>query len=234
MENNRKLLIGLSMLFILSAPFLCPVYAEPSTIDRIVFIHYRAKGAPSKGTTPTDQATNYKYTGIHWLNLPVTYEVNPSASGINNPTAVMTAIQSAFETWDKSTGKELFYNIVTTTTRAGSSTSDGHNVVSWAFMSDSNTIAITYIWYNRATKAIVECDTILNTRFLWSLDPPSQTQMSIQNIATHEAGHWIMLGDLYTYKDSQLTMYGYSTEGEIIKETLGKGDVLGVQKAYGP
>jgi len=28
-------------------------------------------------------------------------------------------------------------------------------------------------------------------------------------------------------------MYGYSTEGEIIKETLGKGDILGVQKAYG-
>jgi hypothetical protein len=54
----------------------------------------------------------------------------------------------------------------------------------------------------------------------------------IRNIMTHEAGHWIMLGDLYNNGDSFLTMYGYGSLGELKKDTLGKGDVIGVRKAY--
>ncbi len=53
-------------------------------------------------------------------------------------------------------------------------------------------------------------------------------------IMTHEAGHWIILGDLYTGKDSYLTKCGYGALGEIEKDTLGYGDELGVEKAYSP
>jgi hypothetical protein len=42
-----------------------------------------------------------------------------------------------------------------------------------------------------------------------------------------------MLGDLYNSKDSKLTMYGYGSEGELIKDTLGYGDELGVERVYG-
>lgn len=233
MRRCGKLLIGLHVVVLVSVAFLYPAYAEPHVIDRLVFIHYKARGGGGDpATTPTDQATNYRYTGIHWFKLPVTYEVNPSGSGISDRGAVVTAITYAFEEWDKYTSKELFSNLVATTTLTGGYR-DEHNVVSWAFMSDSNVIAITYVWYYVATKEIVECDTIFSTRFVWSLDPPSPSAMSVRNIATHEAGHWISLGDLNPYKDSLLTMYAYSTYGETIKETLGKGDVLGVQKAYG-
>jgi hypothetical protein len=55
----------------------------------------------------------------------------------------------------------------------------------------------------------------------------------IRNIMTHEAGHWIQLGDLYNSRDSYLTMYGYGSTGEIAKDTLGYGDELGIEKAYG-
>jgi len=54
----------------------------------------------------------------------------------------------------------------------------------------------------------------------------------IQNIMTHEAGHWIMLSDLYNNKDSALTMYGYGSKGELKKDTLGYGDELGVERVY--
>jgi hypothetical protein len=67
---------------------------------------------------------------------------------------------------------------------------------------------------------------------------PTDTGVSgtydIQDIMTHEAGHWIMLGDLYSSRDRLLTMYGYGATGELTKDTLGYGDELGVERVYGP
>jgi hypothetical protein len=68
------------------------------------------------------------------------------------------------------------------------------------------------------------------------IDPPGSGTLGhydIRNIMTHEAGHWILLSDLYTTRDSYLTMYGYGSTGEIMKNTLGYGDEFGVEKAYG-
>jgi hypothetical protein len=56
----------------------------------------------------------------------------------------------------------------------------------------------------------------------------------VQNVATHEAGHALFLDDLYLWKTAELTMYGYVGYAEIKKRTLGVGDVLGIQKLYGP
>jgi hypothetical protein len=58
--------------------------------------------------------------------------------------------------------------------------------------------------------------------------------MDVQNIMTHEFGHWCGLADLYADKDYWLTMYGYSNYGETYKQTLGLGDILGLRAVYGP
>ena len=74
---------------------------------------------------------------------------------------------------------------------------------------------------------------LFNTRFDWrkaSLDP---TKMDLQNIATHEFGHSVGLGDLYSSTCSEVTMYGYSTEGETKKQTLEEPDITGLQVLYG-
>lgn len=55
----------------------------------------------------------------------------------------------------------------------------------------------------------------------------------VQNVATHEAGHTLFLGDLYQAPAYELTMYGYTEPGEIRKQTLGTGDISGLQKLYG-
>ena len=49
----------------------------------------------------------------------------------------------------------------------------------------------------------------------------------VQNIATHEFGHWVGLEDLYDEADGDLTMYGFSAGGEIKKRSLGTGDITG-------
>jgi len=51
----------------------------------------------------------------------------------------------------------------------------------------------------------------------------------VQDIATHEFGHWVGLDDLYLSLDRDLTMYGYGAGGELKKRTLGTGDITGVR-----
>ncbi len=57
--------------------------------------------------------------------------------------------------------------------------------------------------------------------------------MDLGGIATHEIGHGIGLADLYTTLCREVTMYGYSTEGEFKKRTLEAGDLRGLWKIYG-
>ena len=82
----------------------------------------------------------------------------------------------------------------------------------------------------RWTYTVPGCDVSLVT-----CNPPSTGQASydVEDILTHEVGHWLMLNDLYNSSDQQLTMYGYGSLGELFKDSLGYGDVLGVKKIYG-
>lgn len=62
---------------------------------------------------------------------------------------------------------------------------------------------------------------------------PSGTY-DVRDIGTHEFGHFLALfGDLYGRRDAELTMYGYGATAELKKDSLGKGDCLGITKAYG-
>jgi hypothetical protein len=72
----------------------------------------------------------------------------------------------------------------------------------------------------------------LNTRYSWSLTSEAN-RMDVQNIVTHEFGHWAGLADLYNSADSLLTMYGYSGYGVTYQRDLGLGDRMGVQAVYG-
>ncbi len=56
--------------------------------------------------------------------------------------------------------------------------------------------------------------------------------MDIQNIGTHEIGHFMGLSDLYSAGDSEKTMYGYGSAGETKKRTLDSDDELGLSYLY--
>jgi predicted Zn-dependent protease len=57
--------------------------------------------------------------------------------------------------------------------------------------------------------------------------------MDLQNIATHELGHAVGMADIYTTSSQEVTMYGYSTEGETKKRSLETPDIIGLEKMYG-
>ncbi|MFC1873432.1 matrixin family metalloprotease, partial [Chloroflexota bacterium] len=56
--------------------------------------------------------------------------------------------------------------------------------------------------------------------------------VDVQNIMTHEAGHWLMLLDMYDYYASEQTMYGYASQLELKKISLEEGDISGIQVIY--
>jgi hypothetical protein len=218
--------------------------------------HQSGGGKPG-GTLTGVLSADYSYSGIHWADpTDIEYWVNPTGSGVSAGSTV-AAIEAAMATWDNASGP-LGYDYQGTTD-LGAGVADGYNVVSWADISAQypNAIAVTTVWYYRNGKHIAEVDTVMNSALPWSYTDPGSTpdlsgaaqptesryadpsgsgaanKYDIRDIMTHEAGHWIMLGDLYRSKDSLLTMYGYGSTGEISKDTLGYGDERGVEAVYG-
>jgi hypothetical protein len=236
-----------------------PVMAAPPVdnpgkgpLDKIIFVHYpkhdegKPGGSSSSGAASTSCA-DYKYSGVKWATNQVSYCVNPVGSGVDYNAAVL-ALQRSFETWNGA-GSSLRFNINLGVTAEIAGDQDGVNAISWVDISKSfpGAIAVTYIWYPRNTRIIYEVDTLMALNLPWAYTAPGTLESGtypdptnsgttgkydIQNIMTHEAGHWVMLGDLYNNKDSLLTMYGYGKTGEICKDTLGWGDLLGVRQAY--
>jgi len=51
---------------------------------------------------------------------------------------------------------------------------------------------------------------------------------------THEAGHWLVLDDLYEGFNGAKTMYGLAGEFELNKRSLDNRDIVGIQAIYPP
>ena len=177
-----------------------------------------------------DSGTNPRYTllGFHWYSA-INYYVNPKNNYRFSTTTVVNTITASANAWDSQTNYQVFNYKGTTTRTAGRR--DGYNVVSWGLYYSRNVIAVTTIWYSGSQ--IVETDCRMNTAFKWSLKGEAG-KMDVQNIMTHEFGHWCGLADLYNDVDYWLTMYGYAGYGETYKRDLGLGDILGLKAVYGP
>ena len=190
----------------------------------------------------TDQYDIFEYTRRYLPVRPVRYYVNPSGSRLT-ASSIIAAVKASFETWDKAVDNpqkvkyiELFYDSVQQTTLYGNRY-DGKNVVSWGTLSQG-VLAVCYTWYYSYSGAIVEFGIVFNTLYSWGIDPDGEggttiNAYDIQNIGTHEAGHTLCLGDLYSSAARELTMYGYGARGETKKRSLGYGDIHGVRYIYG-
>jgi hypothetical protein len=178
--------------------------------------------------------------GVYWKTLPVDLYINPAnANGLSEEFVVTTTIASA-ESWDGATSAELSSNYIVDYTADYDDTADkldGRNEVSFGNLAEPGVIGVTIIWgyFSGPPKSrqIIETDVRLDdVDFVWgdaTLDP---TVMDVENIMTHELGHAYGLGDLYESTCAEVTMYGYSTEGEVKKRTLEPSDIAGIQELY--
>lgn len=215
------------------APEKSPVITETETgnwdLERIDFIHYAKPEKPPRGPK-TD--TCYNLLGVKWKLLPVNYVINPTNLDGLSEEFLTSAISTSAETWDSATLVELFNNNYAVDYTAQYGVQNFENVIAFGDYPDSNVIGVTSIWFTRRGKQIVEFDILLNTDFTWGDATVEQTVMDLQNIATHELGHAVGLDDIYSSTCLEVTMYGYSTEGETKKRTLEQPDIMGLQDMY--
>ncbi|MGH2536460.1 MAG: hypothetical protein ACRDHL_03610 [Candidatus Promineifilaceae bacterium] len=85
----------------------------------------------------------------------------------------------------------------------------------------------TYSSGNSLTKAT----TTFNTYWAWSVNG-SPNALDVQNVATHELGHWLRLADISTAGCGTVTMWSSTVYGETIKRTLHQHDKNGVAWQY--
>lgn len=203
---------------------------QPGTLERIVFIHYSNGKVAASAKAPSC----YKLLGVKWKLLPVSYVINPEVEAI-----VPGAVLAGNETWDSATTKELFNDSYSTDTTANwdGDYPDGRNEYSMGNYPQTGVIAVTVVWsgipIGSGGRQIIEYDVMFDTDFIWGDAALNPAVMDLQNIAVHESGHGVGLGDIYSSTCSEVTMYGYSTEGETKKRILEQPDINGLQKMYG-
>jgi hypothetical protein len=260
MKKFSTLLLVILLVSLVAIPSFAQAPAGKDQVRLKVFIHYPKGQAPVKPDnpgkppkppkptpTPAPSGCNLGYDeddvadyGIIGWKLPttITYHVNYNSipASVTNP---KPAISDSFGTW-QTAGSNAFRFVEGSATTLTRYKFDGVNLVAWGRVSASNAIAITYTWYYPSTGQVAEVDTIMNVALPWAQTYVSSPDTScgnpaaydVQNILTHEVGHWVGLDDLYDSKDEDLTMYGYGELGEVKKDSLGNGDILGVRAIY--
>ena len=205
----------------------------PPEIERGIFVNRPYSSPP---WYPSDEETrNYRwYKRVRWADPSIEVLVNPTGISTNGSvqTDAYDAVVTAFGQW----------NGVGTTYSATVSRDDGVGPgfdygstveVSWGTIDgEGGIIAVTYFSYYRNTKELIDCDIVFDSAEQWSMSGESG-KFDVWNIAAHEAGHTLVLDDLISPKTSALTMHAYTWPGDTWKQTLGWGDILGIQKIYG-
>jgi len=177
--------------------------------------------------------TGWKIPSGNW-NYLLNLKSVPSTVGSTNLDAI---VKSGFNQYTSATsGKVNFIRGADTT--VSRARLDGRNIISWGNASNG-TLGVTYVWYYPSTGQAVEIDTIMNNKYKWtwsnSLTCADNTKYDAQDIMTHELGHWLGLTDEYNAPlFGNNTMYGYGSLGEVKKNTLTTGDILGIQSIYLP
>lgn len=218
----------------------------------------KPSGTPGNGPPSNKEKDDelYSYSRVHWADgdIPVSYWINMTGSPIDS-IAVEEGITASFQIWEDDSGSYIDFTYEGTTIEyfpgIDVDQPDGVNVVGWADLSAQypDAIGITIVWSLRGRRLIVDCDTVLNSAsyFAWTqyegAGDPNETwlpgynddtffDVDVQNIMTHEAGHWLMLNDLYDDTASEQTMFGYALDGELKSRSLETGDTDGVRKIY--
>ncbi|MFH1258555.1 MAG: matrixin family metalloprotease [Elusimicrobiota bacterium] len=174
----------------------------------------------------SSNALAYIYDGVRWdkKNIPVAYSINNNSPSAVNSAAV-AAINSAFQTWNNVQGSSMSFQYIRETSLSGSI--DGSNVCYWgtAFQSYGS-LAVTGIWYDTGTKLVEEIDLEFNSTVSWSI---GGSGYDLETVALHEAGHWLVLSDIYDDAYQSSIMYGYYIG---TRRSLFFDDIEGIKAIY--
>ncbi len=189
------------------------------------------------GAEPDSSCYGFLAKGAKWKTVEP-YVVNPANAEGLNETLIVENFALDVAKWETAASTDIVGTGSATSEVlvADTSSPDNKNEVYFGEIDDAGAIAITIVWgvFGGPPKQreLVEWDHVYDqVDFDWSATGEAD-KMDFENIATHELGHSVGLGDLYTLSCSEETMYGYADYGETKKGTLEAGDIAGVQELY--
>ena len=173
----------------------------------------------------------------------MSFAINPTCSNTDlSSSEIVSAVESGMREWNSHLIRPLFNmdNYVDTSAYAGKR-NDGVNVISFAELAP-DVLAVTKTYYNTkyplpseypAKYAAVESDITFNTKYVnWTNVDKNLSGMDMQSLATHELGHALGLGDVYSSQYSYVTMYAYGVSGDKSARSLAEPDLKGLSKLY--
>ena len=202
-----------------------------------------AEAACPQGKCDTGCTTDYYYyTYNHWLEsqMPVPYYINQNGA-LDCTGDEFTAVQRAAGNWEDlhQTFWSTCYKGTTnkhSNAHAGSPTKDGYNVISWEDLGSSTPLHLgySYVWYVTSNDSMEEADISLNNNAVvswsaFSADTCAADCFDVENLVTHEMGHWFYLGHSC---DTVATMYCYTDTLETMRRSPEECDVMGMKGEY--
>lgn len=207
-------------------------------LEMITIVHYKKDfiKPENPGKSGNNDSCYGFISGLAKLIETENFLVNPTNSGMTEA-EVLNTINTSTLTWDSQTNAALFGSITTDYTANFDSTADGQNEISFGNYSQEGVIAVARIWGyfsgRPSARYISQFDIMFDTDYQWGDGELNPALMDLQNIATHELGHAVGLADIYSSSCLEVTMYGYSDNGEIKKRTLEQPDINGLRTLYG-
>lgn len=208
-------------------------------VEGYAIIH-RKDGTAKPGNAKATASACYGFLAkdAKWKGTPESWVVNPANTRGLDLTFIFSNLTGDIAKWETAADYNILGDGTPTdiTLIADTSAPDNQNEVYFADLFDPNTIAVTIVWGifggPPSNRQLVEWDQVYDdATYDWSMSGEAG-KMDFENIATHELGHSVGMGDLYTSNCSNETMYGYAAYGETKKRDLNTGDIIGVNKLY--
>jgi hypothetical protein len=199
--------------------------------------HARVKAVQSVVSGRAGLRTTSSGADERWSSPAVTITIDPTLAHAT-PVA-RDAIMNAFGAW-ASSGAALPQLTFDSASTPGGATQDGVNRLLLGPITmpgQEDDLAITISYVDTQTGEMVEADTIFNSAYDWTsigsatvAEGECNNRYDLQNVATHEAGHFFGLGE--DYDDQSTTMYVSSKRCQTSKRALSSSDVSVVSGLY--
>lgn len=163
-----------------------------------------------------------------WPGATVSYYVNPTNLDMSSSAAI-TAIGQAAQNWF--TQADISLQMVYAGTITGGTLSKNlRNEIFFRNESNGSVIAEVYWWYNSRSEFIDADMVFYDTRRFFPGSTGCSSGYYLEDIATHEFGHWYGLGHSTV---SGATMWPSAATCSTNTRTLASDDIIGVESMYG-
>jgi hypothetical protein len=176
-------------------------------------------------------------TELHWpaASLPVSFQLHAGGTADVTDGSDLLALAAAFDTWQDVACTSIEFVRADDLSSAAQSCGDGINAVffeesSWPADYGSEALGVTSPCFDPNTGEIFDADIVFNgVDYKWATDG-RKNAVDVQNIATHEAGHFIGIGHS-EYADATM-YYASGGNGETFRRDLTTDDEAAVCHLY--